>query len=111
VTFALPSAACRLGATRLNVYTGLAGFFMIRNRFPDTKPELPGIPYPPPAKGPDSAVRELLLAVQDRAFDVNNQLYYPKQSNEMLPHANVLPNGHVPPTWVPGVCCCCCFSC
>jgi hypothetical protein len=72
--FAYFDSCCRLGATRLNVYAGLAGFFMLRDFFPDTQPELPGLPYPPPGKGPDSAVRELLLAVQDRAFDVNNQL-------------------------------------
>jgi hypothetical protein len=65
-THQVPSAAwclCyRLGATRLNVYAGLAGFFMLRDSFPGNKPELPCIPFPPPGKGPDSEVRELLLA-------------------------------------------------
>jgi hypothetical protein len=89
-----------LGITRLNVYAGLAGFFMVHNSFPQNGPELPGIPYPPPGMGPDSAVRELPLAIQDRAFDVNNQLYYPKQTT--LPPSDALPTGPVPPTWVPG---------
>ncbi|WIA36699.1 hypothetical protein OEZ86_007976 [Tetradesmus obliquus] len=88
-----------LGATRLNVYTGLAGFFMIRNKFPRNGPELPGLPFPPPGSGPDSAVRELLLAIQDRAFDVNNQLYYSKQ--DALDPTFALPDGPVPPIWVP----------
>jgi hypothetical protein len=94
---------CRLGITRLNVYAGLAGFFMVRNSFPQNGPELPGIPYPPPGMGPDKAVRELPLAIQDRAFDIFNQLYYPKQTT--LPAAEALPNGPVPPTWVPGEAC------
>jgi spore coat protein A len=89
-----------LGVTRLNVYAGLAGFFMIRNHFPDHKPELPGLPFPPPGRGPNANVRELLLTIQDRAFDVNNQLYYPKQ--DALPAGTALPDGPVPPTWVPG---------
>ncbi|KAF6257813.1 hypothetical protein COO60DRAFT_1460964 [Scenedesmus sp. NREL 46B-D3] len=90
-----------LGATRLNVYTGLAGFFMIRSYFPDRKPELPGIPFPPPGKGPNANARELPLVIQDRAFDVNNQLYYPKQSPTNLPPEEALPVGPVPHTWVP----------
>ncbi|WIA16509.1 hypothetical protein OEZ85_013187 [Tetradesmus obliquus] len=88
-----------LGATRLNVYAGMAGFFMLRDSFPDNKPELPGLPFPPPGKGPDSAVRELLLAIQDRAFDVNNQLYYPKKQG--VKPEDILPKGPVPPLWVP----------
>ncbi|WIA31356.1 hypothetical protein OEZ86_002257 [Tetradesmus obliquus] len=88
-----------LGITRLNVYSSLAGFFMVRNAFPQNGPELPGLPYLPPGMGPDSAVRELPLAIQDRAFDTSNQLYYPKQTT--LPAADALPNGPVPPTWVP----------
>lgn len=45
-------------------------------------------------------MRELLLAIQDRAFDVNNQLYYPKQ--DALDPTFALPDGPVPPIWVPG---------
>jgi hypothetical protein len=73
---------------------------MIRNYFPSHKPELPGLPFPPPGRGPNADVRELLLGIQDRAFDMNNQLYYPKQ--DALPAEFALPNGTVPPTWVPG---------
>jgi bilirubin oxidase len=88
-----------LGVTRLNVYAGLAGFFMLRDFFPNDKPELPGLPFPPPGRGPNEAVRELLLAVQDRAFDTNNQLYYPKQ--DAVKPEDALPRGPVPPTWKP----------
>jgi hypothetical protein len=88
---------CRLGLTRLNVYAGLAGFFNVRSAA-----ELAGIPGPPPGPGiADRLVRELPLAIQDRAFDTNNQLYYPKQ-DPILVGADALPNGPVPPTWVPG---------
>jgi hypothetical protein len=91
---------CRLGITRLNVYAGLAGFFTVRPTL--SGPELPGLPYPPPGLGPDSAVRELPLAIQDRVFDIFNQLYYPKQTTATLLAADALPVGPVPPTWVPG---------
>uniref|UniRef100_A0A383VIA1 Plastocyanin-like domain-containing protein n=1 Tax=Tetradesmus obliquus TaxID=3088 RepID=A0A383VIA1_TETOB len=90
-----------LGITRLNVYAGLAGFFMVRDAFPQNSPELPGLPYPPPGRVAPELVRELPLAIQDRAFDVNNQLYYPKQDNLTLPPTDALPLGPVPPTWVP----------
>ncbi|WIA31275.1 hypothetical protein OEZ86_002177 [Tetradesmus obliquus] len=93
-----------LGITRLNVYAGLAGFFMVRDAFPQNSPELPGLPYPPPGRVAPELVRELPLAIQDRAFDVNNQLYYPKQDNLTLPPADALHLGPVPPTWVPGKC-------
>jgi hypothetical protein len=82
------------------VYAGLASFFTVRATL--SGPELPGLPYPPPGLGPDSAVRELPLAIQDRAFDIFNQLYYPKQTTATLPTTDALPNGPVPPTWVPG---------
>jgi hypothetical protein len=64
---------------------GLAGFYFVRKFFPtldlpkDTGPELPGLPYPPP----DGAVNpvdylELPLAIQDRVFDSNGELWYPQ---------------------------------
>lgn len=58
-----------LGITRLNVYTGLAGFFVIRDQY-DTG--LPGNPAGLPA-GP----YEHAYAVQDRMFKSNGQLFMP----------------------------------
>jgi len=77
-----------LGMTRLNVYAGPAGFFIVRggpegedavldNRF-GTAAVLPG---PAPREGdkfpPNKNYREIALAVQDRSFDADGSLFYP----------------------------------
>jgi FtsP/CotA-like multicopper oxidase with cupredoxin domain len=58
-----------LGITRLNVYTGMAGFYIIRDDF-DTglagNPlDLPAFPY------------EAAFAIQDKMFKENGELFYP----------------------------------
>lgn len=55
-----------LGETRLNVFAGLAGFFFIRGE-PESSvsPHLPRGPY------------EIELAIADRQFDTNGQLFFP----------------------------------
>jgi FtsP/CotA-like multicopper oxidase with cupredoxin domain len=58
-----------LGITRLNVYAGMAGFYIVRDDF-DTG--LPGNPLDLPA-GP----YELAYAIQDRMFKDNGELFYP----------------------------------
>ena len=58
-----------LGITRLNVYAGMAGFYIIRDDF-DTG--LPGNPLDLPA-GP----YELAFAIQDKMFKSNGELFYP----------------------------------
>ena len=77
-----------LGMTRLNVYAGPAGFFIVRggpegedavldSRF-GTAAVLPG---PAPREGdkfpPNKNYREIALAVQDRSFDADGSLFYP----------------------------------
>jgi len=54
-----------LGITRLNVYAGLAAFYLLRD--PANEPsDLPGGLY------------EREIVIQDRMFDTNGQLFYPK---------------------------------
>jgi spore coat protein A, manganese oxidase len=55
-----------LGVTRLDVFSGLAGFYFLRN--PSTEP-----------KGLPSGAYEIEMAIQDREFDTNSQLYFPDQ--------------------------------
>jgi spore coat protein A len=55
-----------LGITRVNVYAGLAGFYFIKD--PTREP-----------KGYPSGPYEIEMAVQDRMFDQNSQLYFPTQ--------------------------------
>jgi spore coat protein A, manganese oxidase len=53
-----------LGITRLNVYAGLAGFYLVRD--PVTEAGLPvGAPY------------EIPLAIQDKSFNADGTLFYP----------------------------------
>jgi spore coat protein A len=58
-----------LGITRLNVYAGMAGFYIVRDQFDTGKPgnplDLPAFPY------------ELAYAIQDRMFKANGELFYP----------------------------------
>jgi FtsP/CotA-like multicopper oxidase with cupredoxin domain len=58
-----------LGITRLNVYAGMAGFYILRDAFdtgmPDNSYSLPVFPY------------EAAFAIQDRMFEATGQLFYP----------------------------------
>ena len=75
-----------LGMTRLNVYAGPAGFFIIRGGPDDvvldarfgTAAVLPG---PAPKAGdkfpPNKTYYEIPLAIQDRSFNANGSLFYP----------------------------------
>jgi FtsP/CotA-like multicopper oxidase with cupredoxin domain len=58
-----------LGITRLNVYAGMAGFYIIRDDFDTGHPgnplDLPAYPY------------EAALAIQDRMFNADGTLFYP----------------------------------
>src|SRR6516165_10893222 len=65
------------GVTRLNVYAGLAGFYLIRDAVEDSL-DLPSGPF------------EIPLVIQDRMFDTSGQLLYPS--------TGVTP---VHPIWVP----------
>jgi bilirubin oxidase len=66
-----------LGMTRLNVYAGPAGFYLLRGGPSDgVAGTLPG---PAPALGDPAGVayHEIPLAIQDRAFNANGSLFYP----------------------------------
>ncbi len=58
-----------LGITRLNVYAGMAGFYIIRDDFDTGRPgnplSLPAFPY------------EAAFAIQDRMFKDNGEFFYP----------------------------------
>ncbi|MFN8469867.1 MAG: multicopper oxidase [Caldilineaceae bacterium] len=73
-----------LGMTRLNVYAGPAGFYIIRggpdDEVRDTrtgrKAKLPG-PAPAAGDGPRKKYYEIALAIQDRSFNNDGSLFYP----------------------------------
>ncbi|MGF1426637.1 multicopper oxidase family protein [Kitasatospora sp. LaBMicrA B282] len=82
-----------LGVTRLNVYAGLAAFYLVRDRYDTGRPDNPlGLPADP---------YEVEIAIQDREFDTNGQLLFPDGTN---PDADlVIPpsNPHAHPYWIP----------
>jgi FtsP/CotA-like multicopper oxidase with cupredoxin domain len=77
-----------LGMTRLNVYAGPAGFFIIRGgpagdaSVLDQRSGSPAmLPGPAPREGdrfpPNRPYREIPIAIQDRAFNADGSLFYP----------------------------------
>ncbi len=73
-----------LGMTRLNVYAGPAGFYIIRGGPSDavldsrsgTAAVLPG-PAPALGDAPGTTYYEIPIAIQDRAFNTDGSLFYP----------------------------------
>jgi FtsP/CotA-like multicopper oxidase with cupredoxin domain len=73
-----------LGMTRLNVYAGPAGFYIIRggagNEVLDSRTGTAAIlPHPAPARGdaPGTQYYEIPIAIQDRSFNSDGSLFYP----------------------------------
>jgi bilirubin oxidase len=66
-----------LGMTRLNVYAGPAGFYILRGGPGDAV--LGVLPGPAPAQGdlPGTLYYEIPLAIQDRSFNADGSLFYP----------------------------------
>lgn len=72
-----------LGMTRLNVYAGPAGFWLIRGGVNDTAANI--LPGPAPTGNNDpnfnpayrATIREIPIAIQDRSFNVDGSLFYP----------------------------------
>jgi FtsP/CotA-like multicopper oxidase with cupredoxin domain len=102
-----------LGMTRLNVYAGPAGFFMVRggpegekaivdSRF-GTTAVLPG---PAPIEGDmfpsNKTYYEIPIAIQDRSFNADGSLFYP-DTRELFDGivADYIPFGEFSPIWNP----------
>jgi spore coat protein A len=66
-----------LGMTRLNVYAGPAGFYLLRGGSSDVSGGV--LPGPAPALGdsPGLSYYEIPLAIQDRSFNDDGSLFYP----------------------------------
>lgn len=72
-----------LGITRVNVYAGPAGFYLIRGGPSDNVLDINGLPAALP--GPAPALGDLLgtryyevpIAIQDRSFNADGSLFYP----------------------------------
>lgn len=72
-----------LGMTRLNVYAGPAGFYLIRGGADDVVMKTTGgpavLPGPAPGVGDDpfGTYYEIPIVVQDRSFNADGSLFYP----------------------------------
>jgi bilirubin oxidase len=91
-----------LGMTRVNVYAGPAGFYLLRGGAFDTAPGV--LPGPAPALGDAAGTRyyEIPLAIQDRSFDVDGSLFYP-DSRAFFDgfEGPYIPDSDVSPIWNP----------
>jgi FtsP/CotA-like multicopper oxidase with cupredoxin domain len=104
-----------LGMTRLNVYAGPAGFYIIRggpagddavtDRRTGRKAVLPG---PAPKANdkfpPNKTYYEIPIAIQDRSFNADGSLFYPdtRAFFEDVPEAGpFIPESDISPIWNP----------
>ncbi|MGB5719044.1 MAG: multicopper oxidase family protein, partial [Gammaproteobacteria bacterium] len=78
-----------LGITRLNVYSGMAGFYLIADAEDTLGPDN--------AFGLPSGQYEIGLAVQDRTFNVDGSLFYNAQLEDAFKGEYVVVNGKVNP--------------
>ncbi|MFN8093302.1 MAG: multicopper oxidase domain-containing protein [Vicinamibacteria bacterium] len=102
-----------LGMTRLNVYAGPAGFYIVRGgpagdlAARDSRTGLPALlPGPAPSEidqvVPGRAFREIPIAIQDRAFNSDGSLFYPDTRAFFDGIAGpYVPESDVPPIWNP----------
>ncbi len=100
-----------LGLTRLNVYTGPAGFYLIRggpgDAVLDSRTGGPAsLPGPAPREGDafpaKKRYREIPIVIQDRAFNADGSLFYP-DSRAFFDgiSGGHLPSGDFSPIWNP----------
>jgi spore coat protein A len=92
-----------LGMTRLNVYAGPAGFYLLRHGPGDLPPAV--LPGPAPRLGEPAGTRhyEIPLVIQDRTFNADGSLFYP-DSREFFGEGFTgpyIPDSDVPPIWNP----------
>jgi FtsP/CotA-like multicopper oxidase with cupredoxin domain len=102
-----------LGMTRLNVYAGPAGFYIIRGGPAGDKAVLDSrlgttavLPGPAPQEGdkfpPNKTYYEIPVAIQDRSFNTNGSLFYPDTraffDGIVGPY---IPDGPFSPIWNP----------
>jgi spore coat protein A len=88
-----------LGITRLNVYAGPVGFYLLRGGPSDLPPGV--LPGPAPALGdpPGTRYYEIPTVIQDRSFNPDGSLFYPASRGDFA--GPFIPTTDVPPIWNP----------
>ncbi|MFD2184773.1 multicopper oxidase family protein [Rhodoplanes azumiensis] len=88
-----------LGLTRLNVYAGLAGLYLIRSDDPADQPTVFGSGT---AAVLPAGAFEIPLAIVDRSFNADGSLFYPDSRRLFDGYAGpFIPTSEVSPIWVP----------
>jgi spore coat protein A, manganese oxidase len=82
-----------LGITRINVYSGLAAFYFIRDQFDTGRLDNP-LRLP-------AGNQEVELLIQDRQFDTNGQLLFPDSANNPSLIDGAPSNTKIHPFWIP----------
>ncbi|OGO33630.1 MAG: bilirubin oxidase [Chloroflexi bacterium RBG_16_57_11] len=102
-----------LGMTRLNVYAGPAGFYLIRggpagdDAVLDTRFGTPAVlPGPAPKENdkfpPNKTYYEIPIAIQDRSFNADGSLFYPDTRAFFDEFAGpFIPDSNISPIWNP----------
>ncbi len=89
-----------LGVTRLNVYAGLAGFYLLKDEIEENTLQLPGWSGDNTVQEVDRAtglpvgdpyLPEIEIAIQDRMFDTDGKLYFPN----LPPNPKIIHFGHL----------------
>ncbi len=87
-----------LGMTRLNVYAGPAGFYLLRGGSADLPVGV--LPDPAPRFGdpPGTRYHEIPIAIQDRSFNADGSLFYPSSrkffdgfAGPYIPYSDISP--------------------
>ncbi len=91
-----------LGITRLNVYAGPAGFYLLRGGPGDVAPgTLPG-PAPGVGADPFGKYYEIPIVVQDRSFNSDGSLFYPGTRRFFDGYTGpFIPTTDISPKWNP----------
>ncbi len=89
-----------IGMTRVNIYAGLAGYWLIRDDIEDAL-ALPG-PAPRVGDPAGTAYYEIPLVIQDRSFNRDGSLFYPGSRSDYDQYPGpVFPDSDVAPIWGP----------
>ncbi len=91
-----------LGMTRVNVYAGPAGFYLLRGGPADMVTGV--LPGPAPALGDPAGKKyyEIPIAVQDRSFNADGSLFYPNSRAFFDGFTGpYIPDGDIAPIWNP----------
>jgi len=88
-----------LGITRVNVYAGPAGFYLLRGGSDTEAAGLPG-PSPKISDPPGTKYYEIPVVIQDRSFNLDGSLFYPSSRVFFDGFAGpYVPDSDIAPIW------------